>query len=358
MDERMADRVRKFRRASRRKRLSTLVDSGQRGDGPKKSKSRRRSSLSRSKISKKRRRSSVKGGRRLSGRLSIADAVGSASALRGSTIFSSNAERVSARISFARNRLSKHSRRVSAVEPVTKHRLELKLSTMNVEAMVKPKLQGRRSFSARRHSMPISEAMKTREMNRLKLEREIIDSEVSYVNALQQLLARFIDPIIKEIKPGYHSILLSSIPELVVFHRGFLREMLSNQKANIGLLSAFGWIIDQRTHFIEIYSRILRDYDTIIYLIESELCRIPNVNRFLRGLDGKSFADYAIVAVQRPPRYMLLAQEMQKDSLPQQSLLADYTLSAVRDINMTVRDISKVNCSPLFKSSIFIISNF
>eukprot|EP01084_Bolivina_argentea_P075300 136508_1 len=150
------------------------------------------------------------------------------------------------------------------------------------------------------------------------IEHEIVTTERNYCAGLNILLNELILPIFenKYVNTKYKSTMVSSIPSLLQFHNGFLTELNTafNSKHH-SIANTFNkYILQNKSEFVNIYLKFVRDYNSILDLLGTTLHGNKLLDQFIKRMrkEKKSLLSYLILPIQRIPRYILLLRDLKR----------------------------------------------
>ena len=172
------------------------------------------------------------------------------------------------------------------------------------------------------------------------IEQEIITTEETYVDGLNTLLTKLIQPIFDNgyVDKKYYDQIRSSSPKIYEFHKNFLEKLREvyrqNHAENIAggesedivevknrnkktLASVFNNCIkDHRQQFMEMYIEFIKDYDGILDLFGTTFHGNVELAEFLtaKRKERKPLSGFLIIPVQRIPRYILLLTDLKANT--------------------------------------------
>eukprot|EP01103_Thecamoeba_quadrilineata_P016791 TRINITY_DN5723_c0_g1_i2.p1 TRINITY_DN5723_c0_g1~~TRINITY_DN5723_c0_g1_i2.p1 ORF type:complete len:678 (+),score=96.17 TRINITY_DN5723_c0_g1_i2:266-2035(+) len=159
---------------------------------------------------------------------------------------------------------------------------------------------------------------------RAKIAKEIYQTEVSYVNALQIIMNIFMEPLKTSAdtdqqllnKQQFKSI-FSEIEVISAYAQTLLRQ-LEPRIENWSPQQSLGDIFINITHFLKVYTQYVKDHDKRIATVNLLKSKNPHFVTFLEEcsknpeIRSQDLKSYLIHPIQRIPRYMLLLNEMVK----------------------------------------------
>eukprot|EP01083_Nonionella_stella_P045232 121570_1 len=141
---------------------------------------------------------------------------------------------------------------------------------------------------------------------------EIIQTEESYVKGLNTLLYEFVIPMFdqKLIKRKYKETITCNIPEILLFHGQFLKQLVDTKGS---LVSVFYKLCNDE--FVSMYTRFVREYHNMldVYAKYNESKKLQNYLKAKRK-EKKPLTNHLILPIQRVTRYLLLLQELKKET--------------------------------------------
>ena len=165
---------------------------------------------------------------------------------------------------------------------------------------------------------------------------EIIETEESYVKGLQTLYTEFIIPIMGQglIKRKYKETITCNIPELLLFHRRFLEQLVQatedsnsipedeefddeekndqdTKKKHKSLASVFYELCNNE--FVEMYTNYIKEYQNMLD-VYAKYNKDKKLQKYLKNKrrEKKPLTNHLILPIQRVTRYLLLLQELKK----------------------------------------------
>eukprot|EP01084_Bolivina_argentea_P025825 48018_1 len=150
------------------------------------------------------------------------------------------------------------------------------------------------------------------------IKHEILSSESTYCECLDKLLNGLISPMFDGgcMDKKHHVRIVSSIPEILEFHEGFLSKLSASHEEHKTMANVFNeCIVGHKERFIEIYIEFIQDYKPICELFTGE--KNKKLNKFLmgKGLMVQELPSFFILPVQRLPRYILLLTDLRKNTM-------------------------------------------
>ena len=171
------------------------------------------------------------------------------------------------------------------------------------------------------------------------IEQEIIETEESYYHGLDVLFTDIIQPMFDEKyieHDKYYDIIRSSLPEMKQFHLVFLKK-LSDENRNKSVANAFNTFIgENKEKFIKMYIKFISEYNQILDLFGSTFHDNVELKTFLKQKrkEKKPLSNFLILPVQRVPRYILLLEDLKKNTMADHP---DY-----RDINNALLMVTEI----------------
>merc|ERR1712228_780851 len=159
------------------------------------------------------------------------------------------------------------------------------------------------------------------ESKRTLIEKEIIETEQTYLNGLNILLNELINPMfeLKSMQNKHRKQCTSIIPKLLAFHDQFLSQLIAvheykeiiDDEPYKSISQIF--ISQNKEELIALYSQYVRDYDSILDLFGNQ-CQNIELQKFLKQKrrERKPLTNFLILPIQRIPRYILLLSDLNK----------------------------------------------
>jgi hypothetical protein len=166
-----------------------------------------------------------------------------------------------------------------------------------------------------------------REWQRLRIAREMVATEESYVHSIETAFAHFFEPLLASARSGKP--MASEVDVEVIFARlaeilplnSYLASQLATRVANWKPDSCIGDVFLDFASFQESAFRQVYEEYTVHYYVAIERVQTCSSNpRFRQWLDekqagGASLQSYLIMPIQRLARYVLLLRQMRKFTL-------------------------------------------
>ncbi|KAI8821789.1 uncharacterized protein EV422DRAFT_566869 [Fimicolochytrium jonesii] len=186
--------------------------------------------------------------------------------------------------------------------------------------------------------------------HRLMIVNEVLDTEASYVRGLLVLHKEYMLPLQEEKDEKSHSItptdfdnMFGHLSEIMQFSQRLLDSMV-DRVAYWHHEQCFGDIFIDAAESMKIYAHYINNYDLAMETLQRLLDNFTFAKR-LQSLEkaasrSHDLKDLLITPVQRPPRYLLLLQELLKRT-PEKHPDYENLVSAVKRIKRTVHTINE-----------------
>ena len=156
---------------------------------------------------------------------------------------------------------------------------------------------------------------------RTLIEKEIIETEQTYLNGLNILLHELINPMFEQIliDSKHQQQITSNIPQLLAFHDKFLSELVAvheyEQIIDDDPFKSISqvFISQNKEELISLYFEYVSNYDAILDLF-GNMVQNKELQKFLKQKrrERKPLTNYLILPIQRIPRYILLLNDLNK----------------------------------------------
>eukprot|EP00808_Paulinella_micropora_P031369 g71387.t1 len=154
-----------------------------------------------------------------------------------------------------------------------------------------------------------------------KVQMEILQTEASYVRALNLLKDKYVVPLQQSaaalgIKPEQEKILCSNLISLQSVHEALMKDFTEPSKA--------ATVLSKYSNFFKMYTEYLNGYEPLLDLLAKLTTKSDRAAKFLAGVretlsqepGGLNLMSYLIMPVQRVPRYVLLLKELARVTDP------------------------------------------
>eukprot|EP01100_Stratorugosa_tubuloviscum_P000923 TRINITY_DN1201_c5_g1_i1.p1 TRINITY_DN1201_c5_g1~~TRINITY_DN1201_c5_g1_i1.p1 ORF type:complete len:1127 (-),score=499.92 TRINITY_DN1201_c5_g1_i1:73-3453(-) len=162
-----------------------------------------------------------------------------------------------------------------------------------------------------------SETLKKANLKRTRILVEVFQTEETYVSSLELLLTYYLEPLTKVLSREEHELIFETIKMIKAFNQEFLAS-LNAEKVKSEEELTIGSVFLKNCAFMKIYANYCISYPKAVQLIE----QLNSNKKFTAAVESARVAsnsplqlrDFLIMPVQRIPRYVMLMQEIVKNT--------------------------------------------